>query len=177
VKVWVTLSPLLPVVISAVAGPTPAAASTPAPTPAQSRQAVLRAETSPNLWTTINICNAPHYPDVMGIRGQMPALGFAASLSMTEQIDYWSNTQRRFEPDTQVKPQVVNLGDVTSGLHQGGVSFRFTPHAGRLSGMITFTWEYSGKVIGRAERPASGGHPDADYGHPPHQSSRDCTIP
>jgi len=163
--------------ISTIAGPGLAAASTTAPAPAQTRQAVRRAERSRSLWTTVNICNPPGHRDVMGIRGQMPALGFPASLSMSVRVDVWSGTRRRFEPDARVKPTQVKLGDVSSGLHQGGVSFLLTAHAGRLSGTIMFTWKRGGKVIARVARPATGGHPDADYGDPPHYSASDCTIP
>jgi hypothetical protein len=177
VKVHATLPALLLAGVGAIAGPGLAVASTPAPSRAQIRQAVRRAESSRDLWTTVNICNAPDYADVMGIRGQMPALGFATSLFMRVQVDYWSKAQRKFEPDTRVKPQLLKLGDVTSGLHQGGVSFLFSAHAGRLTGTVRFTWERGGKVIGQAERAATGGHPSADYGHPKHHSSADCTIP
>jgi hypothetical protein len=177
VKAQVTPRAVVLAAISAVAVPALAVAATPAPTAAQVRQAVRRAESSRSLWTTVNICNAPHYQDVMGVRGQMPALGFAASLSMRVQVDFWSQSRRRFEPDTRVKSELLKLGDVERGLHQSGVSFLFTPHAGRLSGTITFTWERGGKIIGHTERPATGGHPAADYGHPPHHSSSACTIP
>lgn len=176
-KVRITVPALLLILISAVARPTLASASRPAPTAAQIRQAVRRAESSRNLWSTVNICNAPRYRDVIGIRGQMPALGFPASLSMNVQVDYFSQQQHQFVVDTLVRLKPLKLGDLATGRHQAGVSLRFSPHAGRLSGTVTFTWRRAGKVIGQTKRPTTPGHPGADFGHPEHYSAGECTIP
>src|ERR1700689_1187810 len=60
--------------------------------------AVARAERSSSLWATVNICSSPTDPDSMGLRGQMPTLGFSASLSMVIGVNYWSTTAKRFVP-------------------------------------------------------------------------------
>ncbi len=73
--------------------------------------------------------------------------------------------------------QLIDLGPQTTGLHQGGVSFRFAPGAGHLSGTITFIWKRGGKVLAQATRPATQGHPSADYGDPEDYSSAQCAIP
>ena len=166
---------------------TPAGAAPPAPTPlavtpkpaqrpsaAQIRAAVRRAKRSSNLWGTINICNTKRYPKVIGIRGQMPALGFETILSMAIQVDYWNVNDKKFEPDPGVEKTVV-LGPATSGLHQDGVSFRFVPPAD-LSGQISFTWKLAGKVIGRASRLTAGRLKHVAFGDPPGHSAATCRI-
>ncbi len=144
------------------------------PTRAQVRAAVRQAERSQYLWTTINICNTKRHPLTLGIRGQMPALGFASVLDMKIHALYWSRGKFVVVPKVQ---QVIDLGSQTGGLHQGGVSLRFAPGAGRLSGRITFQWKLAGKVIAQATRTAAAGHPSADYGDPTHHTSEQCLIP
>ena len=69
------------------------------PTKAQIRTAVARAERSKSLWATVNICNSKRYPDRIGVRGQMPSLGFAAWLSMDIQVQYYSDAhEKHFVP-------------------------------------------------------------------------------
>src|SRR5947209_20193020 len=58
--------------------------------PARISRAVRNAERSPSLWATINICGSRRHPNDVGVRGQMPTLGFSASLFMVVQVNYWS---------------------------------------------------------------------------------------
>lgn len=160
----VALLALSPALASSASGP---------PTAAQIRTAVRKAERSPYLWTTINICNTKRYPLTVGVRGQMPALGFSASLYMDVQALYW--TDGRFVQVPKVA-KLIDLGRQTSGLHQSGVSFSFAPGASRLSGSITFTWKRGTRILAQATRPATRGHPSADYGDPQHYSSEQCVI-
>ncbi len=173
----------LPAVTALVAAAAPGLAVTPAsatsrssdrPSATQIRTAVHRAERSRNLWATVNICNTKRHPHVIGIRGQMPALGFKATLMMDIQVDYWNTEHRTFEPDPAAKKQVL-LGRATSGLHQDGVSFRFDPPA-VLSGRITFTWKLAGKVIGHASRRTANGPKHVDFGDPPGHNTSTCRI-
>jgi hypothetical protein len=148
------------------------------PTPGQVRAAVKRAEHSRQLWATINICNTQAYPDRIGIRGQMPALGFPARLTMTIQVDYWVAAAKGFKPVPGSNARAVTpLRTVVNGLQQGGHTFHFKPGAGLLSGTITFQWMRMGKVIGQISKKAIGGHHRVDRGDPPHHSAATCTIP
>lgn len=151
--------------------------ASPGPTPAQIRAAVRHAQHSGQLWTTINVCNTPSNRDRIGIRGQMPALGFPARLSMTVQVDYWDAAAKVFRPVPGPTGHAqVNLGTVLDGLEQGGHTFRFPAGTGLLSGTITFQWRRAGKVIGRATKLATGGHHGVGGGDPPHHSGATCTI-
>jgi hypothetical protein len=168
---------VLAVWVVAVCFSAPALASS-GPSGAQVRRAVSRAESSRSLWATINICNSRTYPDALGVRGQMPTLGFAAVLSMRIQIDYYSSPKKRFVPiPGSTARRQVSLGRWSSNLQQAGEVFPFKAHAGLLNATIQFTWMRAGKVIGQITRQTTAGHKDADYASPPHYSAAQCQIP
>jgi hypothetical protein len=165
------------VAATALAAAQPNAFASAGPTPAQVRAAVKRAEHSRQLWTTINICNTPANPSRIGIRGQMPALGFPARLSMTVQVDYWDAAAKVFRPVPGATGHAqVKLGTVLDGVEQGGHTFRFPAGTGLLSGTITFQWRRGGKVVGHISKPATGGHHGVNGGDPPHRSAASCVI-
>lgn len=150
----------------------------PGPTAAQIKAALAAARRSTQLWATVNICNTKHYPGVIGIRAQMPALGFASRLSMTIQVDYWDAAAKRFlaVPDPGAR-STVRFGVVTNGWEQGGRSLDFgRGHKLALRGTVTFAWTRAGKVLGRVTRTTAAGHKDADLGDPVHYSAASCTI-
>jgi hypothetical protein len=152
----------------------PADAAGRPPTPGQIRLAIRRAERPGALWATVNICNTRRYPGRLGIRGQMPSLGFAASMSMSIQVDYLNQANHRFRPVPGASRAIGFRA--TTGLHQEGANWRFRPHTGTLSATITFTWSLAGTVLARATRAVTSGHPDADFGDPSHFSAAQCKI-
>jgi hypothetical protein len=131
-----------------------------------------------SLWATINICNPPRYRDSLGVRGQIPTLGFSSALSMVIQTEYWSGSEKQFLPiPGTTATRALNLGSAASGLQQAGAVFPFRAHAGLLSASIQFTWTLGGEVLGQTVRAATAGHPSADYGSPSHFSASSCRIP
>jgi hypothetical protein len=144
-------------------------------TAAQIRAAVAHARRARTLWATVNICDTKRFPDVIGVRAQMPTLGLGERLSMAFRIDYWATASRSFLPVPNTK-RTVSLGSSRTGLHQGGWWYRFAPHAGLLRGSVTFAWTLGGRVIGRAQRTTTAGHGLADFGDPAHYSTAACTI-
>jgi hypothetical protein len=153
----------------------PAAAGTVGP--ARIARAVRSAESSPSLWATVNICSSRKYPHDLGVRGQMPTLGFSASLYMVIQVDYWSAHSRSFLPiQSNLATTRLSLGSASNGLEQDGAVFPFRPHTGLLNATITFIWTRGGKVIGQTVRRTTAGHSDADHGSPPHYSAAQCRI-
>jgi hypothetical protein len=151
-----------------------AAASSSGPSPQQIRAAVAAARRSPHLWATINICDTPRHRHMLGVRAQMPTLGFGAHLSMRVQVDYWNPTHHAFLPDPKVT-QLVRLGVVSYGQEQGGVDFSF-PAPGRFRASVTFRWVRNGRTLLSLTRHTTAGHPDADDGDPAHFSAGFCTI-
>lgn len=164
---------LLVFVLAVVA--TPALGSTPGPTPNQINAAIHSAERSKHLWATINVCDTHKHPRTIGIRGEVPALGFPAAISISLGVDFWSKTDKRFEPDPQAS-RMIKLGSVTHGIHQRGVTFQFAAHTGRLRGTAKFSWTRRGKVLGSIKRVTTARHPDADFGDPSGFSAATCMI-
>jgi hypothetical protein len=155
---------------------TPALAKTvKLPTRAQMRAAVARAKRSRYLWATVNICDTKHHPDEIGVRGQMPALGFPATLRMTIRLDYYSLRTAAFEPDPHVQVPDL-LGTFSTGLHQGGGIFQFKPPVAPLMGMVTFEWRVGNRLLGRATRLSTHGDKGVDAGDPPGTSHAVCRI-
>lgn len=157
----------------------------PAPAPAegpsadQIRRAVSRAEGSSSLWATVNVCSSKGKGrgGELGVRGQMPTLGFDATLRMTVQLRFWSQKRERFIPiDGAHATSNLSLGSRSSGLQQDGVMFGFDNRAGLLNASIDFTWTRGGRVIAEASRITTGGHPDADYAQPAHYSASHCRL-
>jgi len=145
------------------------------PSRSQISTAVARVERSRDLWATVNICNTKHHPNVVGIRGQMPALGFNSLLTMEVELRYWSDADKRYKPLPSTK-QTISLGTERAGVHQGGISFQFTPHAGTLAGIVRFDWRLNSRSVGHTVRRTSTAHPDADKGDPAHFSAGKCEI-
>jgi hypothetical protein len=152
-----------------------ASAVTKHPAPKHSSRAVTRAEHSRGLWATINVCDTKRFPNTLGVRGQMPALGFPSSLFMSIQVTFFNKAKKRFVPAPGASMRIP-LGSVSRGLQQGGATFTFRPHTGLLSARIKFVWERNGKVIGHTSRRTTAGHRGEDFGSPPHFSAKQCRI-
>ena len=166
------------VIVAMPALAAPAQARTPAnaraPTAAQIHKAVRRAEQSRNLWATVNICDTSRHANMLGVRGQMPALGFRSRAKMSFQVQYWAAAKHRFLADRGATGR-VSLGPITRGLHQAGYQFQFAPPA-LVRAQVTFVWKLHGKVIGDARRITSAGHRRADFGDPRGYSAARCRI-
>jgi hypothetical protein len=160
--------------LPSVASPAVAlAAAAKDPTPAQISKAIRGAERSKALWATVNICDSHRHQ--LGIRGQMPSLGFPAWLSMRIQLNYYSRAQKKFLVDPG-SAKMIRLGRSRSGLQQGGAVYAFKPHAGLLDATVWFYWRRSGKLLGSTTQTTTGGHRGADFGSPPHFTAAQCRI-
>jgi len=154
----------------------PAAASASSgPTRAQIRKAIAAAEVSRDLWATINICNTKRFPRVIGIRGEMPSLGFKASLGMEIDVEYQPSPKLGFKPSGL--RQMIGLGPSVHRLLQGGARWKLMPNQGLLRGSITFVWWIGHTVLGQTTRTTTGRHHDADFGDPPRFSAAVCDMP
>ena len=157
----------------AAAASAPAGAARAKPTPKQIRAAVASAERSHDLWATINVCDTKHAVDMMGVRGEMPALGFRTNLSMEIRLEFYKFKQQLWTPVPGVL-HTIRLGSFSSGLYQDGFSFSLTPSLYR--GAVTFKWTLAGKVIGTASRTTVRNLRHVDGGDPPGYSHARCQI-
>ncbi len=126
------------------------------------------------MWATVNICNTRRHPHTLGIRGQLPGLGFPARLYMSIQVNYWVKAKRKFVPDSHAKHS-LSLGTQSSGRHQAGFTWQFAPPA-FLSGTVTFEWRLGHKVIGHTTRRTAHGIKNVDEGDPRGYSTATCRI-
>jgi hypothetical protein len=165
------------VAILALAVPAAAARSRPrAPTAPQIRRAVESLKRSRDLWATVDICNTRRHPRDLGIRGQMPSLGFGTTHEMNIQVEYRPSAKIGFKPDPHVN-QSVALGYSANKLLQGGWIFaRFPRHTGLLRATVAFVWRRGHKQIARIARTTTGGHRDVDHADPPKFSAAQCLI-
>jgi hypothetical protein len=159
---------LLPAAARADSAPKP-------PSHAQVQTALRHAKTSPGLWATVNVCNTRRHPGMIGIRAQMPALGFAATLRMRFEVDYFSAQDKSYKSVPGASRQ-VSLGVEKRGLHQEGVLFSFPRHSGELRGLVRFQWASGRRLLGQAQEVTTHGHPGADFGDPAHYSAPQCVI-
>ena len=146
------------------------------PTAAQIKKAIARAERSKLLWATVNICNSNRYPDTIGIRGQMPSLGFAAWLSMNIQLNYYSTTDNQFIPLPSGGSHTTRLGRSSVKLQQGGATWNFNKPV-LLNASVQFVWRRAGKLLGEITETTAAGHPTEQFGSPAHYSAKQCRIP
>ncbi len=172
-----TAAALAALAVLAVAIPAPAQAQ--GPSTRQIHFAAVRAERSASLWATINRCSSrgTGRGGNVGVRGQMPALGFPATERMTIRLGWWSAKRRRFEAiDGSSATSKLSLGSSASGRQQDGVDFAFPGSAGLLDASIDFTWTRAGRIVAEAERITTADHHDADYGKPAHYSAASCRL-
>ena len=148
------------------------------PSPAKIAKALKAAEHSPELWATVNVCvPKPGHGGLIGIRGEMPALGFPATLSMTIQLNVRSATTGTYTPvPGPTATNTVTVGTFAGRLHQDGAEFPYASDSARLNATVTFTWTRDGKRIGQVSQTTTGGHPQADFGQPPNHSSATCKF-
>ena len=159
-------------IAAATAGASPLGAN---PTPAQIRTAVARAESAKTLWATVNICDTRADPNVLGVRGQMPSLGFPAWMSMQINLDYYSPAKKIFVPDPGTM-KTIRLGRSARGLQQGGATYTFKGPTPVLRASVRFIWRRSGQTLGTTPMVSTGAHPSADFGSPPQFSAATCQI-
>jgi hypothetical protein len=155
------------------------APTTKGPTAKQIHSAVMNAARSPDLWATVNVCTSAPTGDEVGVRGEMPSLGFAATLVMNMSVQYWNYTDSQFEPVSDAT-STISLGKGTHGIHQGGVSFPFAPPATGnqflVRGTVTFEWKLGTKVLGTVSRQTGHGYPNVAFSNPPGFSAGTCTL-
>jgi len=144
------------------------------PSAAQVQLALQRAEHSAGLWATINICDTAKHPNTVGIRAQMPALGFATSLQMVVKLGYYSTGSATFKPVPN-STVTLKLGAASVGYHQDGVTFTVKPPA-TLNASVTFIWHSGTKVLGSTTRTTLPGRKGVQQGDPAGYSSDVCRI-
>jgi hypothetical protein len=151
------------------------------PSAARIHRAIARAQHSNALWATVNVCHVKGRAGAkggsIGVRGQMPTLGFAATLSMKIQLNQWSSKNKAFGALSYATARTtVSPGTFARNLHQDGAVFPFGGPAGLLNATVTFSWSRGGRLLGTASRQTAAGHHDAAGARPAHYSAAQCRL-
>ncbi len=148
------------------------------PTAAQIRRAVQNAERSSYLWATVNVCKRhAGKGGLIGIRGEMTALGFGATLSMTVQLRQYDSARSSFiVVKGATATRTETLGMLTTGVHQDGAEFHYSAGTGLLDATVTFTWTRDGDRLARVTRTTTGGHHSAAFADPKGYSAASCRL-
>jgi hypothetical protein len=134
---------------------------------------------SPELWATVNVCNAPRHPDTIGIRGSMPTDGHPRDTmymrflvqSLVASTGLWTDL------GASADSGFVAVGPARS-TRQAGRTFEFKPTATpyTLRGQVEFQWRRSGRVVHLASRPTTAGHTSLAGAEPKGFSAATCVI-
>jgi hypothetical protein len=151
------------------AAPTASGAKTPPPP-----------KTPKELWATVNVCDSPAYPKMMGVRASMPGDGQRSRMYMRFSAQYYEPPKQAW---SAVKGYPVSAWMlVGSGIYrsrQGGYTFAFDTPNGRtftLRGLVDFKWVKRGRTIRTAQVTTTTGHPNTAGADPPESSAAICEI-
>jgi hypothetical protein len=136
---------------------------------------------SHELWATIDVCNGPHQPNTVGIRGSMPGDGQAHDkLYMSFRLQYLNTTTSTWiNLVSGATPSFEAVGAAGSA-RQDGASFQLVPVAGKpaatLRGVVDFQWRRGGRVLESATRATSAGHKSLAGAEPANYTAATCLI-
>jgi hypothetical protein len=135
---------------------------------------------SPELWATVDICNAPHHPNTIGIRGSMPSDGHPHDAMymrfLVQSLD--ATTKQWADLGKSADSGFVPIGSAAS-TRQAGRTFELkpTPTAYTLRGQVEFQWRRSGHVVHLVSLPSTAGHKSLAGAEPKGFSAATCTLP
>jgi hypothetical protein len=135
----------------------------------------------PDLWATLNICDTPGQPNVVGIRGSMPGLGKRAVLWMRFQVQYFARADQKWHNgEDDADSGWRRLGASGTKVIESGHSFKFAPPAGggshTLRGAVTFRWVRNGRRVKQLRRLTEAGHKSTKGADPEGYSAATCLI-
>jgi hypothetical protein len=154
----------------------PALGATAKPKPKPKAPAVV---TSRHLWATIDVCNPPSMPRVVGVRASMPGTGLRAEeMFMRFQVQYQSGADWRYIPSADTGYR--DVGPATFKARQSGQYFTIrmvpgTPYV--LRGVVLFQWRRRGHAVLRAVRMTTAGHVSLAGAAPANYSAAACSLP
>jgi hypothetical protein len=133
------------------------------------------------LWATVNVCDTPARPDVIGIRGSMPGSGLTETLLMRFRVQYldaadgkWHNIEKGADSGW------VRVGRSRRRSLQSGYSFTFAPPAdggvSTLRGAVTFRWRAKGRTTRRFRELTEAGHRSTRGADPATFSAATCEL-
>jgi hypothetical protein len=133
---------------------------------------------SPELWATVDICNTPHHPNTIGIRGSMPTDGHPHdAMYMRFQVQSLDAATKQWaDLGKSADSGFVPVGSAAT--RQAGRTFEFkpTPSAYTLRGQVEFEWRRTGHPVHLVSLPTTAGHKSLAGAEPKGFSSATCTL-
>ena len=134
---------------------------------------------SPELWATVDICNTPHHPDTIGIRGSMPTDGHPHDAMymrfLVQSLD--ATTKQWADLGESADSGFVPIGSAAT--RQAGRTFEFksTPSTYTLRGQVEFEWRRRGHAVHLASLPTTAEHKKLAGAEPKGFSAATCVLP
>lgn len=136
---------------------------------------------SPELWATVDVCNAPDQAHTIGFRGSMPGDGRPHdSMYMRFEVQYLNPTTKQWAYlGKDGDSGYLQIGSAATA-RQSGRSFQLVPATGQptftLRGVISFQWRHAGKVIYSTSRTTTTGHKSVAGSDPKGFSTAMCAL-
>ncbi len=135
---------------------------------------------SPELWATVDICNTPHHPNTIGIRGSMPTDGHPHdAMYMRFQVQSLDATTKQWaDLGKSADSGFVPIGSAAS-TRQAGRTFEFkpTPSTYTLRGQVEFEWRRRNHAVHLVSLPTTAEHKSLAGAEPKGFSAAACVLP
>lgn len=137
---------------------------------------------SPDLWSTVNVCDTEAHANEIGVRGSMPGLGTQrASLYMRFQVQYLAKADGKWHNiEENADSGFRKLGVSRNRVLESGWTFKFLPPpdggAHTLRGAVTYVWRVKGRQVRRIRETTESGHRSTAGADPPGFSAATCQI-
>lgn len=134
---------------------------------------------SPELWATVDICNTPHHPDTIGIRGSMPTDGHSHDAMymrfLVQSLD--PTTKQWADLGESAESGFIPIGSAAS-TRQAGRTFEFkpTPSSYTLRGQVEFEWRRGGHPVHLVSLPTTAEHKSLAGAEPKGFSAATCML-
>lgn len=140
-----------------------------------------RLRDSPDLWATVNVCDTPGQPNVIGIRASMPGLRRRTTMSMRFRVQFLDERDGRWHRIAKgADSRWRRVGRSRRRVMESGWSFTFlAPRPGAehtLRGQVIFRWRRGKRVVRRIAKLTEAGHKSTRGAEPPDFSAAVCKI-
>lgn len=135
---------------------------------------------SSDLWATVNLCNTPHHPYTIGVRGSMPGDGHRHdTLYMRFLVQNYDASVHTWQNIGISADSGFVLVGSAGATRQAGHSFTFKPTttAFMLRGLVEFQWHHAGHTLRSVTLPTTAGHKSLAGDEPKGFNAATCELP
>jgi hypothetical protein len=96
------------------------------------------------LWATVNVCDTPQHPNMVGVRASMPGNGTRQRMYMRFSAWWYSRDKRLWSPVGGARSRWTHVGSARFRSNQGGYTFTISPPPASQSfvvrGVVEMEW-------------------------------------